>query len=196
MLTVSATTCQRGHSKREIASRSPAHRVAGVAASPEAFYFPPSPIAPTGGRVVDSTEFERWRAEADAAKRGAGVQAAAELHNWACFLAEQAAQLAVKALLHGIGAAPWGHDLVALGRAMARATEERPPESVTAALQRLSRHYIPARYPDAHPAGSPLEHYGPADVRQALDDLSAILGYVDASWTALSSPIAESEHED
>jgi HEPN domain-containing protein len=49
-----------------------------------------------GGPPVDHDEFDRWRAEADAALRGARLQAEGGLHNWACFAAEQAAQLAVK----------------------------------------------------------------------------------------------------
>ncbi|MGH9228819.1 MAG: HEPN domain-containing protein [Acidimicrobiales bacterium] len=40
-------------------------------------------------------------------------------HNWRCFLAEQAAQMAMKALLHGLGRGPWGHDLVDLGNRLA-----------------------------------------------------------------------------
>src|SRR6266536_6433348 len=104
-----------------------------------------------GEPPVDRDEFARWRSEADAALRGARLQADALLHNWACFAAEQAAQLAVKGLLHGLGRGPWGHDLVRLGERAREAMEV--PERVAAALRRLSRHYIPARYPDAHPAG-------------------------------------------
>jgi len=57
---------------------------------------------------LDAEEFGRWRSEADNALAGARVQADAELHNWACFSAEQAAKVAVKALLHGLGRAPLG----------------------------------------------------------------------------------------
>src|SRR5687768_10772741 len=93
---------------------------------------------------VDRDEFGRWRAEADAALRAARLQADAGLHNWACFAAEQATQLAVKGLLHGLGRGPWGHDLVRLGEQIAE-TDELPVQ-VGDALRRLSRHYIPARY--------------------------------------------------
>ncbi|HEX9122434.1 MAG TPA: HEPN domain-containing protein [Actinomycetota bacterium] len=57
---------------------------------------------------MDTEEFERWRGEADRALEGGRLQAAAGLHNWACFAAEQAAQLAMKALLHGLGRGPSG----------------------------------------------------------------------------------------
>src|SRR5205823_12556783 len=103
---------------------------------------------------LDQTEFGRWRGEADRALAGARAQADIGLHNWACFGAEQAAQLALKGLLHGIGQAPWGHDLVELGQAASGAGLPLP-ESIGGALRRLGRHYIPARYPDAHAAGEP-----------------------------------------
>jgi HEPN domain-containing protein len=60
---------------------------------------------------LDRTEFERWRREASGALLHAELAEGAELHNWACFSAEQAAQLAVKGLLHAVGAGSWDHDL-------------------------------------------------------------------------------------
>jgi HEPN domain-containing protein len=135
-------------------------------------------------RPVDEDEFGRWRREADRALRHAELAADEGLHNWACFAAEQGAQLAVKALLHGIGRAPWGHDLVALGAALATAGLA-VTEPVSDALLRLARHYMPARYPDTHPAGSPGERYGAADSRQALADARSVLELVDRAWDEL-----------
>jgi HEPN domain-containing protein len=130
--------------------------------------------------VVDRAEFERWRDEGRRALEGARVQAKAELHNWACFLAEQASQLAVKAFLHGLGRAPWGHDLVRLGSQVTDAVGG--DWGLDAVLRRLSRHYIPARHPDAHPAGSPGAHYGAEDSEQGLADAEQVLAAVDRLW--------------
>lgn len=135
--------------------------------------------------MFDEAEYRRWRDEAEGAARGAHIQGEAGLHNWACFLAEQAAQLAVKGLLHGVGRGAWGHDLVVLGERLEEAVGRSNPASLSAALQRLSRHYIPARYPDAHPGGTPAEHYGPEDVAQALDDMRSVLDHVDELWSSL-----------
>lgn len=132
----------------------------------------------------DEAEFERWRAEADRALAAARVQAEAELHNWACFAAEQAAQLAVKALLHGLGRAPWGHDLVRLGE-LAVAAGVELSEDVLDAMRRLGRHYVPARYPDAHPSGPAAVHYGASDAAEAIRDAEAVLAAVDRAWGAL-----------
>lgn len=136
--------------------------------------------------MVDRPEFERWRAAAEGARQAAEQQSETALHNWACFLAEQAAQLGMKGLLHGAGAGAWGHDLVLLGDAARAALSEAAPAEVVVALRRLSRHYIPARYPDAHPSGPPGAHYGAEDSSQALADLRVVLDYVDARWRALA----------
>jgi HEPN domain-containing protein len=127
---------------------------------------------------LDEEEYRRWREEADRALAGARLQLNGGLFNWASFAAEQSAQLAVKALLHGLGAGPWGHDLVRLGGMLSSAGVEVPPD-VEDVLRRLSRHYIPARYPDAHPSGPPGLHYGRSDAEEAIADAEAILSFVD-----------------
>lgn len=133
---------------------------------------------------LDREEFQRWRQEADRALRAARLQAESGLHNWACFAAEQAGQLGLKALLHGLGRGPWGHDLVRLGE-MAQAAGLDVPDEVWAALRRLGRHYIASRYPDAHAAGSPGAHYGPEDAQEAVADAQRVLNYVDRVWGSL-----------
>jgi HEPN domain-containing protein len=135
--------------------------------------------------MLDHREFDRWREAANVARRGAEVQRDARLYNWSCFLAEQSAQLAVKGLLHGIGSGAWGHDLVQLGENVAAAMNEPTPPPMEAALRRLSRHYIPARYPDAHPGGSPGAYYGATDAEQALSDLDEVLRFIDVRWARL-----------
>jgi HEPN domain-containing protein len=137
-----------------------------------------------GDRPLDDEEFRRWREESDRALQGARLQSEAGLHNWACFSAEQAAQLAIKALLHGLGRGPWGHDLVRLAELGTEAGLE-VPSRVEDAARRLGRHYIPARYPDAHPSGPAGAHYGAADAEEALRDAGEILGFVDRTWGSL-----------
>ncbi len=135
--------------------------------------------------VVDDEEFGRWRAEATAASELARQARGGPHHNWTCFIAEQAAQLAVKALLHGLGAGPWGHDLVRLGAAVAESVDQPLPPPLETALIRLSRLYIATRYPDAHPEGCPAEHYSAEDADQALVDLGLVLAEVDEMWGQL-----------
>jgi hypothetical protein len=64
------------------------------------------------------------------------------------------------------------------------------PEELGDALRRLGRHYIAARYPDAHASGPPGTHYGRADALQSLDDAHTVLRAVDEIWVGLSEFIA------
>lgn len=135
--------------------------------------------------LLDAAEFERWRAQADRTVATAHLAADGGSHGWACFLCEQAAQLAVKGLLHAIGEPAWGHDLPQL---VARAAESVGPErlAVTDAAEELSRHYIPARYPDAHPAGTADEHYNATSSRLAFEYVGSVLDAIDDAWQALN----------
>lgn len=141
-----------------------------------------------GGAVaceLDLAEFARWRQQADRALDTARLAADGDRPEWACFLSEQAAQLAVKGLLHGMAEEAWGHDLVVLvGRADSALVGW--PGSVDDRAARLSRHYLPTRYPDAHPSGPPGSHYRRSDADQALADGQAILEAVDLAWSVLT----------
>lgn len=134
---------------------------------------------------MDTEEFERWRGQAHGAAETAALAAAGARHDWSCFLYEQAAQLALRGLLRAIGSEAWGHDVVVL---QARAVDELAPawpRGLDEPAARLARHYIPARYPDAHASGSPSSHYTAADAAQAEADANLLLGAVDAAWSAL-----------
>ncbi len=87
--------------------------------------------------------------------------------NAACFYAHQAAEKAVKALLYSLNEAPFGHSVrVLLERFFERAGGRR--EDLLSLARELDRHYIPSRYPNAHPAGTPHEAYDEEAARRAL----------------------------
>lgn len=132
--------------------------------------------------LLDRTEFERWAAQARSAVEAAALSSGGGRHDWACFLSEQAAQLFVKGLLHGLGLEAWGDDLVALRERVQIAVGDAWPGDVADAAARLSRHYIPTRYPDAHASGSPSSHYTAADSAQAAADAARIAAAVAACW--------------
>ncbi|MEM4202685.1 MAG: HEPN domain-containing protein [Candidatus Methanomethylicaceae archaeon] len=78
-------------------------------------------------------------------------------YDWACFSAQQAAEKAVKAVFQKIGAEAWGHSVADL---LQELSERYPIEAILIdkALE-LDKAYIPARYPNAHPSGSPYARY-------------------------------------
>ena len=55
---------------------------------------------------------------------------------------------------------------------------EGVPEEVVDAAKGLDKHYIPARYPNAHPQGTPGDLYTVRDGAQALADADAVLHHV------------------
>ena len=90
----------------------------------------------------------------------------ADRHEWACFAAEQAAEMAVKALHLHLGQEAWGH-------VVRRLLEELPgtvsvAQELLEAARTLDAYYIPTRYPNGHPAGAPGEHYGPLQSTEAI----------------------------
>ncbi len=139
-----------------------------------------------GGAPFDGQEFSRWRAAANDAAETAHLLAGTGRHSDACFHAEQAAQLALKALLRGLGLEAWGHDVIALGRRCAAELGQSWPRDIDRALVELSRLYIPTRYPDAHPGGTPADHYGAQDSAAACRQAGAVLDAVSGIWSSLT----------
>lgn len=92
---------------------------------------------------------------------------------WACFAAQQAAEKAVKALHEATGTEAWGHSVVELLRGLPHI-----PEAVIEAGKALDKHYIPARYPNSHPAGAPGDLYTAAEAERALRDAEQVIEHV------------------
>jgi HEPN domain-containing protein len=78
-------------------------------------------------------------------------------YEWSCFSSQQAAEKAVKAVFQKMGAEAWGHSVSDLLYELSQKYEV-PKELIDYALE-LDKVYIPARYPDAHPSGSPKTRY-------------------------------------
>ena len=97
-------------------------------------------------------------------------------HEWACFASHQGAEKAVKALHLHLGQEAWGH-------VVAKLLQELPEtvsiEEVLIEKGRvLDNFYIPTRYPNGHPEGSPFEHYGPLQSEEAIRYASEITEFV------------------
>lgn len=95
-------------------------------------------------------------------------------YEWACFAAQQSSEKAVKALHLYLGQEAWGH-------LVARLLQELPlhvPEDLIEKGKVLDNFYVPTRYPNSHPEGSPFEHYGPLQSEEAIQYASEILKFV------------------
>ncbi len=117
-----------------------------------------------------------WFQQAERDLEQAQDSFAAGRHEWACFAAQQAAEKAVKALHLFLKQEAWGHVVAQLIRELP-ATISIPADMIDKGRV-LDNFYIPTRYPNGHPSGSPFEHYGPLQSKQALQYASEIIAFV------------------
>lgn len=117
-----------------------------------------------------------WLAQAVRDLEQARDSASSGRHEWACFAAQQAAEKAVKALHLHLGQDIWGQVVAKLLVELASKVNV-PPDLVDKARV-LDNYYIPARYPNSHPAGAPFEHYGPLQSEGAIQYATEIIEFV------------------
>ncbi len=123
------------------------------------------------------SEYERWMKQAEKTLRSALRDLEGKDYEWASFKAQQAAELAVKALLRGMGFAPIGHSITKLLRNLRDEGVEVPRELFHRAME-LDRNYIAPRYPDAYPEGSPFEYYSEDIALEMIDYAEEVLSFV------------------
>ncbi|MEM3891677.1 MAG: HEPN domain-containing protein [Nitrososphaerales archaeon] len=129
------------------------------------------------GLAFDREEYERWIKQAKDTLESAEEDMGNRRFNWSCFKAQQAAEYAVKGLLYGLGSIPAGHSILGLlGRLKRRGVDVG---DCLKHARLLDRHYIPTRYPNAHPEGAPYEYYDEEAAKEALRSAREILKLVE-----------------
>jgi HEPN domain-containing protein len=117
-------------------------------------------------------EARRWFGEAEADLATAVDLVEKERFNWACFVAQQAAEKAVKAvhLARGEGVEKV-HSVLALigGREEEGISRIQELRHLRKAARELDKNYIPARYPNGVPFGMPHEFYGEENGRDCVE---------------------------
>lgn len=117
-----------------------------------------------------------WLAQAVRDLEQARSSRAEARHEWACFAAQQAAEKAVKALHLHLGQEAWGHVVARLLRELPVPIDDLLVEKGRV----LDNFYVPTRYANGHPEGSPFDHYGPLQSDEAIRYAGEILGFVDS----------------
>lgn len=95
-------------------------------------------------------------------------------HALSCFLAQQVAEKAVKALWHVTDQEPWGHSVIQLLEEFTL-RESLDLKTWFECARSLDQLYIPTRYPDSLPGITPGQAYGPTDSERALACAELIL---------------------
>ncbi len=113
-------------------------------------------------------EAERWRRQAANDLAFARVALRERFYAQACFIAQQSAEKAVKAIAYGLGERTvLGHSLVTL---ISWYADRRPELSALRELGGiLDQYYVPTRYPSGLAGGVPFEAFGETQAAAAVD---------------------------
>jgi len=123
-------------------------------------------------------EASRWFSEALYDLETAEILYREKRFNAVAFYSHQAAEKALKALLYSINEAPWGHSVRILLERYFKRIGIDIDEKIMAYARELDRHYIPSRYPNALPSGTPHEAYDNIISKRALDAAKEIIKFV------------------
>jgi len=122
-------------------------------------------------------EAQRWLAQARHDVDAATLNAQEGYAALACFLAQQAAEKALKAYLYGQGErAVVGHATYLLVRRCRH--YDASFEALQDTCRRLDQYYIPTRYPNGLPGGIPHEVYTSDQAQEAITGAQRVLNHV------------------
>ncbi|MBA7504906.1 hypothetical protein ES706_03568 [subsurface metagenome] len=85
---------------------------------------------------------------------------------WSCFVAQQGAEKAVKAVFQKLNAAAWGHSVFELMKLLSKKVVVNG--ELLDCARNLDRYYIPTRYPNSFESGSPYEYFTEKDADDAI----------------------------
>jgi len=132
--------------------------------------------------MFDEEEYCRWMKASIRTLESAKGDLNRGDYNWACFKAHQAAEFAVKALLHGLGLSAYGHSVSGL---LMKMPNDLEAEKVLQEAKTLDKYYIPTRYPNAWVEGAPEDYYTREDGEKAVDYAEKVINWVEDSWRLL-----------
>jgi HEPN domain-containing protein len=115
-----------------------------------------------------------WLRQAKRKLQSARASLEAEIYEDACFLSQQGAEMAVKAVHASRHNRPEGHSVLHLLEDL----RDVPPGAMDAA-RTLDHYYIPTRYPDAWPSGAPMDYYDRSTAEEAVELAARILEFAE-----------------
>jgi HEPN domain-containing protein len=122
---------------------------------------------------VSYDKHKDWLDEAEDDLSSAEILLRENKYSKVCFLSQQAAEKAVKAL----SIAKYGRydEIHSVSEILKRINAQK---DIIEMGEILDRYYVPTRYPNAWPYGAPFKHYKKKDAEEALENARRIIEYV------------------
>ena len=96
-----------------------------------------------------------------------------EFYEDTCFSSQQAAELAVKALLEKKGISRRGHSIYFMLSTI------KAPEEVLSLARKLDQYYVPTRYPEGFDVGAPMDYYDRTQAEEAIKYAERIIKFAE-----------------
>jgi len=126
-------------------------------------------------------EGSRWLKQAERDLDDARYAFSGERYNLVCFLAQQAAEKAIKAYLYLSGEERvFGHSVADL---LSRASSHNSAFDTVSRARTLDLYYIPTRYPNGIPGGLPYEAFDREEEEKALALATSVIDFVKEHFT-------------
>ena len=122
-----------------------------------------------------------WLKQAKRDLESAKSQNENEFYEWACFISQQAAEKALKAVLQKMGAEAWGHVTIKLLEALEEQSGKK--SGLRALALFLDKFYIPARYPNGWGEGTPADFITEEDAEDAIDYSEKIVRFCEGFFS-------------
>jgi len=96
-------------------------------------------------------------------------------YEWSCFVSQQSAEKAVKALYQKIGLPSWGYAVSTSLTNLPAAF--KPPQELIEQAQELDKHYLATRYPELRSRGIPPEFYTRQEAERVINYARDIINH-------------------
>lgn len=116
-----------------------------------------------------------WLNQAESDLRAAKNLLNSGNYAWSCFLGQQTAEKAFKAIGEKFNIIMWGHDLVDLVKELKKIVDI--PPSIELNCRILNLYYISTRYPDAFMSGFPSEKFSKEQAQDAIKLASEVMDF-------------------
>ncbi len=122
-----------------------------------------------------ATRHEDWMRQAKRDLQQAGILLESDGYEWCCFVAQQSAEKAVKAVFQKLGANAWGHSVNLLLSNLPESV--RPAVELVDKAKELDKHYIASRYPNSYPSGAPFQYYTRLEAERSIQYAKEIISF-------------------